>query len=90
MQKLARRAKYEMNTSSLAPGAVANRRQKRQNTIYHQLKCWTLIEIEYFGGKCESLFRELKFSFWRSNQAPDGAKTQTHDSVNGIVWNSVH
>ena len=46
MQELARRVKYEMDTSSLAPGAGANRRQKRQNTIYHQLKCWTLIEIE--------------------------------------------
>ena len=37
MQKLARRAKSEMNTSPLAPGAGANRRQKRQNTIYRQL-----------------------------------------------------
>ena len=89
MQKLARRAEYEMYSSSLAPGAGANGRQnhywknyrtdlaeiwnmsynaqvspsrqiwdeyitigarrwrqKRQNTIYHQLKCWTLIEIE--------------------------------------------
>ena len=58
MPKLARRAKYEMYRSSLAPGA--NRRQKRPIINCRQLRCLKLIEPEQFGVKSLVSHTELK------------------------------